>query len=211
MDIRYSGSLTKDDYLALLKLNSRPILKKGGFHFDFWVLFAVIGVILVLLSVASIFYRQPFGPDPQPWNLLELVLGTIMLVLGLKIRAVPSRFWEENKDSISMVDGRISDDGIEVHTANGDLTLKWPEISGYGDYGGLIVLYKLPAFALPFLERFFENHEDWLAFRRLIGDSLPLTHHVEQRGIARPGSPIVYVLLLISVIVMLIYYFAHGG
>ena len=211
MDLRYSGTLSKDEYLAQMKLNSRQVLTKAGFHFDFWAVFAVSGALLLLLAAIGFSYAESFRSNLYIWNFLELIVGILMLSFAWKIRAMPGKFWEENKDSISTVAGRISEEAILVETANGTLQLDWSEITGYGEYGDLVVLYKLPTFALPFLERFFESQQDWLAFRKMVGDRTQMTHRVEQRRTSSPRNKLVYALLLISIIVMLIYYFARGG
>jgi hypothetical protein len=211
MDLRYSGTLSKDEYLAQLKLNSRPVLAKGGFHFDFWALFGVIGVLLVLLAALGFSYAESFRSNLYIWNSLELIGGILMLVLAWKVRAVPAKFWEENKDSISSIAGRISEEAILVETANGNLRLEWSEITGYGEYGDLVVLYKLPTFALPFLARFFDSQQEWLTFRKMVGDRIQITHRVEQRHTPSRRNKLFYALFLLSILVMLIYYFAHGA
>jgi len=75
VNIRYSGKLTKDDYLAFMKLNSRPVLKKGGLQFDFWVMSTVIGGSLLLLSAVTLFQGKPSQSNPFPWYMLELIVG----------------------------------------------------------------------------------------------------------------------------------------
>jgi hypothetical protein len=205
MDLRYSGELTKEEYLAQQKLNSRPISKNNGFQFDLWILFTVIGAFFILLCVFSIIQRSSF-----PWYLIELLVGLPLFSLGLQIRKIPSKFWDENKGSISRADGKISDENIEVYTPNGNLKLTWSELKGYGEYKGLIVLYKPPTFALPFSERFFEKQEDWILFKEFVGSNLLLTHRVAQIGITTPRNKLIYALLAVAILIMLVYYFAKG-
>ncbi len=213
MNIRYSGKLTKNEYLANMKLSTRPILKKGGFHFDFWIVFTVIGAFFLLISVITVFQWSPSQSNSFsfPWYVLEFIVGVIFVGLGIKLRGLPSKYWEENKETL--FDGKISDEDIEFYTPHGNLKVSWSEFSGYGEYQGLIVLYKnkAPLFVLPFTERFFEKQEEWLAFKKFVGHNLLVSHRVNQFSPIPPRSKLVYTLFLGSIIILLIYYFLKGG
>ena len=58
MDLRYSGKLTKEEYLAYVKLSNRPILKKNSSHIDMWVLFVYIGSFLSVISLVALFQKS---------------------------------------------------------------------------------------------------------------------------------------------------------
>ncbi len=211
MDLRFSGVLTKAEYLALVKLSNRRILKKGGVYFDFWMLLIGIGIFFLLLAAVTIQQWNLSRAGSLPWSIVELVVGIVVISLGFKTRAFPSKFWDENKDSLSRVDGRISDEFIELFIPNGNLKVNWSELDGYGEYQGLIVLYKPPLTVLPCVERFFEKQEDWILFRHAVADKLPLSHRVGQFDAPKAGTVWVWVLFIVSIIIMLFYYFARGG
>jgi len=161
--------------------------------------------------VITIFQWSPYQSNSFPWYILEFIVGVVIVGFGIKLRGLPSKYWEENKETL--FDGKISDDDIEFYTPNGNLKVNWSEFSGYGEYQGLIVLYKnkVPLFVLPFTERFFEKQEDWLTFKKFVGDNLPVSHRVNHLSPTSPKSKLVYTLFLGSIIILLIYYFLKGG
>jgi hypothetical protein len=210
MNLRYSGKLTKEEYLAYVKLSNRPILKKDSSHIDMWVLFVSVGSFLSLIGLVALLQGSSTNSSSFPWHLPQLIIGIIMIGLGLKFRGALSKYWEENKESLSNVNGMISDDNVEIHTPNGKLQVDWSELDGYGEYMEMIVLYKPPVFAIPFLERFFEKQEDWHTFKKFVVDNLALTHRVNQGTPSK--SKTAYILLSISMIVIFLYlYFKLKG
>ena len=209
MNLKYSGKLTKEEYLAYLKLCNRPILKKNSSYLDVWILFFFAGVIISLTGLVTFYLqRNSSGSSSLPWVLTQFVIGIVLIALGLKFRGAISRFWEENKDVISIFNGMVSDDAVEMFTPNGSLKVNWSELTGYGEYKDLIVLFKPPVFAIPFLERFFESQEDWLAFRKVVVSKLALTHQVDQGTHSKRN--IVYVLLSIALIIVYLYIFVKS-
>ena len=209
MNLKYSGRLTKEEYFTYMKLCNRPILKKNSSYLDIWILFFFAGVIILLTGLVT-FYLQRNSPGSSslPWVLTQFVIGIVLIALGLKFRGALSKFWEENKEVISIFNGMVSDDGVEMFTPNGGLKVNWSELTGYGEYKDLIVLFKPPVFAIPFLERFFESQEDWHAFREYAVSNLDLTHQVGQ-GIHSKRN-IAYVLLSIALIIVYLYIFVKS-
>ena len=203
MDLRYSGKLTKEEYLAYVKLSNRPVLKKDSSHIDMWVLFVYIGSFLSLIGLVALLQRISSNSSSFPWYLSQLIIGIIIIGLGLKFRGALSKYWEENKESLSNVNGVISDDNVELYTPNGNLKVDWSELNGYGEHMKMIVLYKPPVFAIPFLERFFERREDWDTFKKFVINNLALTHCVNQGTSSK--SKTAYILLSISMIIIFLY------
>ncbi len=203
MNLRFSGKLTKEEYLAYIKLSNRPILKKDSSHIDMWVIFVSIGSFLSLVGLVVLLQGSSSNSSSFPWYLPQLIIGIIMIGLGLKFRGALSKYWEENKESLSSVNGAISDDTVEIHTPNGTLKAGWSEFNGYGETKEMIVLYQPPVFAIPFLERFFDTQEDWLAFKEYVVNNISLTHRVDQGE--RSKRKTAYILLSISMIVIYLY------
>jgi hypothetical protein len=210
MNLPYSGKLTKSEYLRITQLNTRRILKKGGFHIDFWVLLFGIGTLLLLISMAAIRQWVLSQSNSFPWYIFGFIAGIFVIVLGFKFRAQPAKFWDENQASLSRMDGTITDDEIELVTPNGNLKMNWSEFDGYGEYLGMIVLYKPPLSALPFIDHFFEKKEDWEIFRNMVVERLPLTHLVNQISAPKFSNPPVYILFILSIIMLIIYGLLYG-
>jgi hypothetical protein len=203
MNLRYSGKLTKEEYLTYVKLSNRPLLKKDSSHIDMWILFISIGSFLSLMGLVALFQGSSSNSGFFPWYLPQLIIGIIIIGLGLKFRGALSKYWEENKESLSNVNGVISDENVEIYTPNGNLKVDWSELHGYGEHMKMIVLYKPPVFAIPFLERFFEKQEDWDTFKKFVVDNLALTHRINQGASSK--SKTAYILLSISMIVIFLY------
>lgn len=209
MNLRYSGKLTKEEYLAYIKLCNRPIAKKNSSFIELWVLWVSFGSFLLLVGLAALLQKGASNSGSFPWYIPQLVFGVISIGLGLKFRGALSKYWEENKESIANFSGVISDENIEMFTPNGTLKVDWSELNGYGEHMELIVLLKPPVFAIPFVERFFENQEDWHAFKKFAADHLALTHRVNQG--ARSRSGLASILLAVAAILIFLYLYFKGG
>lgn len=203
MNLRYSGKLTKEEYLAYVKLCNRPIVKKNSSYIEMWVLWVSFGSFLLLVGLVALLQRSTFNSSSFPWYIPQLIFGVISIGLGLKFRGALSKFWEENKESLSNFSGVISDENVEMFTPNGNLKVDWSELNGYGETMDMIVLLKPPVFAIPFVERFFENQEDWLTFKKFVTNKLALTHRVNQG--TRSRSEITYILLAVAMIIVFVY------
>src|SRR5690349_4695930 len=142
MNLSYSGKLTKAEYLKVVKLNTREILKKGSFYFDLWVLLLGIGAPLFLLSVTAFRQWSLSQANSFPWFMIGNIAGIFVIILGWKLRGAPSKFWDENQEMLSKVEGSISDEAIEPFIQNGNLKINWSEFNGYGEYQGIIVLFR---------------------------------------------------------------------
>lgn len=211
MNLRYSGKLTKEEYLAYVKLSNRPIRKQDSSHIDMGVLLISIGSFLSLIGLIALWQAISSNSSSFPWYLPQLIIGIILIGLGLKFRGALSKYWDENKESLSNVNGVISDENVEIQTPNGNLEVDWSELNGYGEHMEMIVLYKPPVFAIPFLARFFEKQEDWDTFKKFVVKNLVLTHRVNQGTSSK--SKTVYILLSISMIIIFLYLYVklRGG
>jgi hypothetical protein len=174
-----------------------------------WVLFVYIGSFLSLIGLVALLQGSFSNSSSFPWYLPQLIIGIIMIGLGLKFRGALSKYWEENKESLSNVNGVISDDNVEIYTPNGKLEVAWSELNGYGEYMEMIVLYKPPVFAIPFLERFFDKQEDWHTFKKFVVNNLALTHRVNQG--TQSKNETAYILLSILIIIIFLYLYLKGG
>jgi hypothetical protein len=197
VNIKFEGTLTKDDFNATVKLANRPILKTNGVHIDFWVTLTSFGLILIVIGLQILFTNGNTG-----FGALVLVVGAVFFVLGLKTRNAINRAWEQFQTTDMKREGVITDDYLELRSAISSSQTQWSGFSGYGEIeDGIVLFQNVVAYSFP--ARFFQNQADWQSFREFVSHRLPMTHKVES-GRMRVSSRIVWLILLLSVATMIL-------
>ena len=196
MNIKFEGSLTKDEFKSTVKLANRPILKNPGFRFDLWIILLIAGVVIFAIGLRMLFVEGNLSSG-------VMVLGAIVFSFGMKTRNAINRAWDEFQKTDTKREGVITDNYLETRSSVGNSQTLWTGISGYGEYQNMIVLFQ-SGVAYPFSVRFFENEADWKEFRKFISSKLPVTHKV-QPGFINSSNWFVWLLLILSVALMIFY------
>ena len=194
MDIRFGGVLTKEEFLAAIKLSNRPISPRT--RIDLWILLVLAGLALVGIGVWLAFSEQAL----YPIAFLIFIVGLVLFVIGFKLRATFDQLWDKNDAYRVRRDVTANDDFIEIHNSSGQVQLRWQDFSGYGEYQEVMVLFQGPTISHPFPKRFFLNEMDWPQFKALVVKKLPLTHQVT--ALERPNL-LVWIILILAVIMLL--------
>jgi len=196
MEVQFEGILTKDEYLNLSKLATRPIFKKKGmFAFDLWLLFVVIGTIMF---VASVWQFIAVRESITIWLFLFLV-GLIVLVIGFKLRAAPHKTWEQNEVLRVHREGSITPEALEIRTLQGEWRLLWTDITGYGEYRDIVVLFLGPSAPIPFPRQFFRSQEEWDVFRAMVAENLELSHQVTS---IEKSRILLFIIILVAILAL---------
>ena len=198
MNIRFEGSLTKDEFKNSIKLANRPILKYTGFHFDLWIILLLAGIVIIAYGLRMLFIEEKMSS-----GVMVAVTGAIVFSFGMKTRKAIERAWDEFQKTDTKREGVITDDYLETRSSVGNSQTLWTGISGYGEYQNMIVLFQ-SGVAYPFSPRFFQNETDWQEFRKFISNKLPITHKV-QPGFINSSNWFVWLLLILSVALMIFY------
>ena len=194
MEIKIDGSLTKDEFLRAAKLVNRPIRKETQFRVDLWVLIFLVGLTALGLSIWGTTVDRSY----YPLEVLGFVIGLALAMVGLKLRAAISQLWDKNEALRARREGLATDEYIELKTPTIQSRYQWSGFIGYGETEEVVVLFLLGvAQAMTFSRRFFQSEADWLQFKSLVAEKLPLTHRINP---INRGDFLIWLLIFISVI-----------
>jgi hypothetical protein len=200
VELRFEGILTKDEFLNTSRLATRPLAnrplarKKVVITFDLWPVLTAMGVVLVATGIWQM-------AQMQQANIISLMLGLVLFVFGMKLRAAPQTLWEQNETFREQREGRITERAVEIHTPTGQARLLWTDFVGYGEYEDIVVLFQDPAFGIPFPKRFFRSEAEWNAFTAMVTRKLQVSHQIT--SIEQP-SPLILIILAVAVIAVLL-------
>lgn len=204
MDIPFNGALTAEDTIKQAKLANRPSRTKSTVFIDQWVLTLMSGLILLALSLWRVFAGEL-------WLLVVSVLGLINIALGLRMRDFPSAAWRDASYMREHMEGRATDQGIEIRTRFASAKYPWSEFTGLGRYGDdLIVFFQGPMLLVTLARSFFSTQEDWQAIRLHAAKLLPLTHEatpainpIRRLRISRRQAIFIAILVVIVLVLIL--------
>jgi hypothetical protein len=189
MEIQFEGSLTKEDYLDMVKLSSRP-LNSSWLRIDLWLLLVSFGVVLVFGSIWLLLLKHTETG-------ILLAVGVVLLVIGMKIKTAPRNLWKQNEALRAPQRGTVSDDAIQFMSSFGESRFEWAAISGFGEYKETILLFQSNTMVIPFPKRFFNSKEDWDRFRQLVMEKLPVSHQVVKLSLK---EALIYLLIAVAII-----------
>jgi hypothetical protein len=195
MELKLDGSLSKDEFLQAVKLGNHPIAKNSQFKMDLWALLLLAGGAIIAISVGEIIVN----PDYYLLALLGATIGAILVTVGLKVRAAISQIWDKNEAIRACREGLVTDEYIELRNLAGQSRLQWSALSGYGEIQDIIVLYQGVTLALPITKRFFGTETEWLQFKSLVAERLPLTHRINPMS---RGNLLVWLLIIVAAVLL---------
>ena len=195
MELQFEGALTRDEFLSASKLGSRPLAKKRGvITFDLWPVLIAVGVVLAIAGIWQ-------ATQMQRTYIIWVVLGLILSILGMKLRTVPQKLWEQNETLRVQREGKITEDAVEIHTPLGQSRLLWTNFIGYGEYRDTVVLFQNTALGVPFPKRFFKSEAEWDSFRAMVTRKLQVSHQVTS---VRPSTVLLLIVIAIAIIALLV-------
>ena len=199
MEIRFRGSLAKEDYLDAVRLASHPVQRKLTIVFQLWILFLSFATIFALLGVWQL-------ANSQTISTIFFVLALIFAVLGFKMRSVPSQTWESNEDITTVQEGIATADALELATSRSQARNLWSSFGGYGLHKDVLILGAQSGIFVPISKRMFTTDHDWDRFLQLVSDKLPQSYRMSASIAPRPSSRALLVLtvLLLTVMILII-------
>lgn len=205
MEIRFEGALTKDEFLSISKLGqSYRGQSKNLTPVNMSVVLMVVGASLAAIGAwLWTVFKQQTSVSGLSISLLLIILGVLAIGFGVKLRGVWSKVWEQNEALRSHREGTITDQGLEVHTPFGQTKLQWQELSGYGEYDGILVLYQGTTTGYPIPRRFFESEDGWQSALSIVTERLEKTHQVQESS-PRIANILVWGLILATLVLILI-------
>jgi hypothetical protein len=174
MEIRFEGTLTKDEWLSISKLGqSYRGQSKNLTPVNTSVLLMVVGAGLAAIGAWLWMVFKPQASVAGLFiSLLLVILGLMAIGFGVGLRSFWSKVWDQNEALRSHRHGTITDQGLKVHTPFGHADLQWKDLSGYGEYDEILVLYQGTTTGYPIPRRFFESEDEWRSALAAVADRL---------------------------------------
>ncbi len=201
MELSFDGSLTKKDFISAVKLANRSIAKKSLLRVDPWIPSLILGALLFVGGP----YAFLFGPDHNLYIMAgPMILG--MLVITTTVSGMPGNVWNSKPEVRSRMQGKVTEKGLVFIHPNGQLTMDWEGYKGYGEYRDVVDLFNEGGTATIFARTFFKTDQEWMDFKEMVGNRLPITHDVSYRKIKLGVRHyVILVILLINLIVIFRY------
>ena len=197
MNIKFEGSLTKEEFKDSVKLANRPI-KENNVNIDFWVVLVLAGTLLAFAGLRLLFASQNTG-----LGVFLLAGGVVLFMFGMKLRAAVDRAWEELQKTDAKREGLITEEYLEIRNSVSNSQNLWTGFNGYGEYRNLLLLFQGNV-AYPFSIRFFQNETDWQEFRKFVVSKLPMTHQI-QSNMMNSSNRLLLLLFLFSAGLIFVY------
>ena len=198
MNIKFEGSVTKQEFKNAAKLLNHPISKKTGLSIDSWVMLMIIGIVLIAISIRLLFVEQNFGTGS-----LFAAVGAVVFSYGMKVRTAVDRLWEESQKNNVKLEGTITDDYLEVQSQEGTSRILWTAFSGYGEYDGVVLLIRNNT-GHPFSARLYLSEEDWQEFRKFITNKFTVTHKVAATFLATTNLYVLGMIIFSAIMFILV-------
>jgi hypothetical protein len=199
MELRFKGSINKDEYLHLVTLINHPA-GRNDWTVDLWVVLVALGAMIVAASACTMASGMPVAGG-------GFVIGILLVGLGLSAGRGVHQMWANNEALRIEREGTITGEQIELRTRYSQSRYQWADFAGYGEYQDIIYL-SLRGEGLAFSPRFFASSADWDAFCTLVHGKLPVSHEVKRfswRWFLPDTSPqraYVFILILLAAIVI---------
>jgi len=168
VDIRFSGAITKQEFLDAARLASHPVHHRQSLTFDISSLFLFVATIFGVLGIWQL-------GSSRPVSLVLLFFAMVFAVLGLKARSIPSQAWEGNEEIKAVRQGRATDEALEISSPYSQSRQLWSAFAGYGIFEDVLILSTHSAVFIPFSKRLF-SAADWDQFLQFLSVRLPRTH-----------------------------------
>ncbi|MEO7838488.1 MAG: hypothetical protein ABIU06_03985 [Anaerolineales bacterium] len=197
MNIKFEGSLTKEEFKNAAKLLNRPVSKKTGLNIEAWIILMIIGFGLIAVGIRLLFVEQNIGTGS-----LFATVGVVIFSYGMKVRTAIDRAWEESQKNGARYEGTITDEHLEARSSLGNSQTFWTAFSGYGEYRGIIILIQGNT-GHPFSSQHFQSQGDWQEFKNFIANKLQLTHKIDV-NFWTPANLYVLAIIIFSAIMVIL-------
>jgi len=173
MEIAFSGALTLDEFTQGMKLNTRPVVQQEKSRLDTWLLVVVAGSLMTVIGVLMVIFTE------LQWSVYLFLAGLFAALIGSRMRKTPQELWKRNPGYREQREGVINDEGVVVTTPAGSSRLAWSDLSGFGEYKDVVVLFQDDEFEVILSQRFFQSEAEWEQFKTLVAQKLVCSHKVQ--------------------------------
>lgn len=173
MEIKYSGAVSKEDFLEQMSIIGKPIGKKmkmvsWKFLFILGSLFAFYGILRLVISHSD-------------WE-MYIIIGSVFLFLGYRIKKAFLDFWKNNEVLMEPRSGVISEEKIIIINKNSTTSFLLDELKSYGDSENQILLFVGDNTCINFPKHFFHDEVEWGKFKNFVAKKLKHSHSIKAKS-----------------------------
>ncbi len=186
MNVHFTGTLTKQDYVDIITLATSPLKNARRGERAKWIPSILLLIIAVVVGAGTLWYGFSRGDSlilltaVGPLLMVVLILSSLRRGRRLPPAAQADAMWRNEANRNYRLEGTVTDEGIAMKTEAGESLIRWEGFLGYGEYKGIIVLVQQAKTFLSIPKRFFEKEEDWARFRIIVGEKLTEMYRVDE-------------------------------
>jgi hypothetical protein len=208
MPVSFEGTYTKSEFIGMAKLARNPIAKtQEGKQYSPGSFFVGIGVILAFISWVWGSGLLSTGQFQGASFVLGILSTLSLLMLGLEgytTLLIPNLSWKNLSTHPFSFKGTVTNEAVETlyMTTSQSTTsqYQWEAFAGYGEHEDTIVLFLQGGSHVGMSRWFFQNDNEWEAFREQVAEKLTVTHRVTP---PTAGSNIRRIVMAIAIIIIM--------
>jgi len=194
MNIKFSGSLTKEEFQAANKLLRRPPF---GFHIDGWIILVFIGVAIMIWGFKTLFMELNINSGT-----LITAVGLVLIMYGFKIRTDIKKAWNETIKSNLKFEGIATEEFIELRSIDSEAKILWAAFSAYAANKQVVVLIQNNiGQVLP--RSLFNSDDDWNNFIEIVSQKVTPFHKSKTKKSGLRTAIFIAIIILINILIVI--------
>jgi hypothetical protein len=194
MNIKFSGSLTKEEFQAASKLLRYP---SSGFHIDGWVILVFIGIATMIWGFKTLFIELNINS-----GVLITPIGLVLIMYGFKIRTDIRKVWDETIKSNSKFEGIATEEILELRNTDSEAKISWTAFSAYAADKQVVILIK-NNIGQVFSRSMFNSDDDWNSFIEIVSQKIIPFHKSKTKKSGLRTAIFIAVIILINIVIVI--------
>ena len=194
MNIKFSGSLTKEELQAASKLLSHP---SSGLHVDGWIILVFIGIAAMIWGFKNLFMELNINS-----GILIATVGLVLIMYGFKIRTDIKKAWNETIKSNLKFEGIATEESLEIRNTDSEAKISWTAFSAYVADKQVVVLIKNNIGQI-FARSLFNSDDDWNGFIEIVSQKITPFHKSKTMKSGLRTAIFIVVIILINILIII--------
>jgi hypothetical protein len=194
MNIKFSGSLSKEEFQAASKLLRYP---SSGFHVDGWVILFIIGIATMIWGFKTLFMELNINSGA-----FITTVGLVLTMYGYKIRTDIKKAWDEAIKSNSNFEGIATEESLELRNSDSEAKISWTAFSAYAADKKVVVLIKNNIGQI-YSRSMFNSDDDWNSFIETVSQKIPPFHKNKTKKSGLRTAIFIAIIILINILIVI--------
>jgi hypothetical protein len=194
MNIKFSGSLTKEELQAASKLLRHP---SSGLHVDGWVILVFIGIAAMIWGFKTLFMELNINS-----GILITTVGLVLIMYGFKIRTDIKKARDETIKSNLKFEGIATEESLEIRNTDSEAKISWTAFSAYVADKQVVVLIKNNIGQI-FSRSLFNSDDDWNGFIEIVSQKITPFHKSKTKKSGLRTVIFIVIIILINILIII--------